>query len=203
MKKILILVLLLSLAQATFSQNTFSKKGDTQFSVLGGYAHFPELWARNGYNLGGEIKHYVKDRIFLVAGFHAGINNGSYLSVFSGYNNREYSVNLNNSVRDYMLGIGLGGDVLSIGRHRIYVQGTVGLGNSNRQKDRVKTDLVNGEQVNTVQTKVYDYTRWALTLAAGYAYRATDWLAVGINYTGFQVGRNFNNGYNLKLTWLF
>ena len=42
-----------------------------------------------------------------------------------------------NSTHDYMIGLGLGGDLLQIGRHKIYIQGTVGLGTSEMSKDGV------------------------------------------------------------------
>ena len=54
-----------------------------------------------------------------------------------------------------------------------------------------------------IEENRYEETKWALSMTAGYDFRVTDWLAVGVNYSGFQVGSNCNNGFNGKISWIF
>lgn len=175
-----------------------AQKGASQFSLFGGYEYFPELWNGNGYNVGIEFKHYVNNRIYAVANFHAGVNDGSgntQLVIWG----KPYDFNLSNHVNDYMLGFGLGGDLLQTGRHKIYVQATAGIGTS----DWTKEDIVTIMSYNMIKPVEGQSTRFAISASAGYDYRLTDWLAVGINYTGWQIGYEYKNSVNLKLGLLF
>ena len=198
MKRLLIITALMGCMQTLFGQ-----KGSSQFGFVGGYERFTEIGYKDGYNVGIEFKHYVKDRIFVVGNFHAGVNDGSVHTTFSGYNQSVHTLDLRNSVHDYMLGCGPGYVVLSIGRHRIYIKATAGLGNTDRIQQYAKLEMENGHEYRSIVDNQQKYTKWALTTGAGYDFRVTDWLAVGINYTGFRVGNNYNNGYNLKVSWLF
>lgn len=71
MKKIIFILSILS------SINIYAQKGSSQFSLFGGFEHFPELKCRNGYNVGIEFKHYLNNRIYALANFHAGVNDGT------------------------------------------------------------------------------------------------------------------------------
>lgn len=95
-KIILILFFILSL-------NIHAQKGSSQFSFFGGYEHFPELWESKGYNVGVEFKHYLNNHIYVLANFHAGINDGSKTTNYT-KGDINYNFPLTNSVRDYMLG---------------------------------------------------------------------------------------------------
>ena len=95
-------------------------KPRSAFSVFAGYEHFPELGKRNGYDIGVEYKNYMRKKFYFVANFHAGVNDGTKAVAYErdGIN---YRFDLHNSVRDYMLGIGLGYDFLQVKRHSMYV----------------------------------------------------------------------------------
>ena len=188
-KIILILFFILSL-------NNHAQKGSSQFSFFGGYEHFPELWESKGYNVGVEFKHYLNNHIYVLANFHAGINDGSKTTNYT-KGDINYNFPLTNSVRDYMLGFGLGGDLLQKNRHKIYMQGTAGIGSSEQYKDGII--LSPGGAYDMIKTFEEKSTRFAISVSAGYDYQLTKWLSVGANYTGWQIGYEYKNSINAKL----
>lgn len=196
MKKLFLIIAIYIVTSA----NAFSQKGNSQFSFFGGYEHFPELKCRNGYNVGVEFKHYLNKRIYALANFHAGVNDGSEKVSYT-RNLVDYNFNLSNSVRDYMLGFGLGGDLLHINRHKIYMQGTVGIGSSEVYEDGIT--LSPGGSYDMVETYEEKSTRFAISASAGYDYQLTDWMSIGVNYTGWQIGYNFKSSANIKLGIIF
>lgn len=194
---------LLSLAFVLFlSLSTFAQKGISQFALFGGYETFPELRVGKGYNVGVEFKHYMHNRFYVVGNFHAGVNNGSYDLSYTD-RGKDYDFTLFNSVRDYMIGLGLGADALQIKRHKIYVQGTVGLGSSDEQKDGISLIMIADEHRPTVKTNEVKVTRYAISASAGYDYQLTGWLAVGVNYTLWFIGYESKNSYNAKVSFIF
>lgn len=192
MKKLILAVFTFFCASATFAQ-----KGNNQFAIFGGYENFPNLIKESGYNVGIEFKHYVHNRIFIIANFHAGINDGSKLLKYSKAG-EIYSHNLKNSARDYMIGFGIGGDLLQEGRHKVYVQGTVGLGSSEERKYHF-TDI----DLQDLQTHEKKLTGYAISATIGYDYQISRWLAAGIHYTGYQLGQKYKNSCNAKICILF
>ena len=52
--------------------------------------------------------------------------------------------------------------------------------------------------------KIYEKsTRFAISASAGYDYQLTDWLSIGVNYTGWQIGYEYKNSANVKLGVIF
>lgn len=183
-----------------YSSFLCAQKGTSQFAVSAGYEQFPELHDGKGYNLGIEFKHYMHNRFFIVANFHSGVNDGSKPTSYTTHVT-SYHFDLRNSVRDYMVGLGIGADLLQEGRHKIYVQATAGLGSSERYKDGIVTSPEEGyDRVKTFEEKS---TRFAIAATAGYDFKINSWLAAGVNYTGYQVGYEYNNSFNGKLSFLF
>jgi hypothetical protein len=74
--------------------------------------------------------------VYALANFHAGVNDGTK-NVSYTRDEIDYNFDLSNSVRDYMIGFGIGGDLLHINRHKIYMQGTVGIGSSEQYEDGI------------------------------------------------------------------
>lgn len=194
MKKILLIIAI------AISTNIYAQKGSSQFSLFGGFEHFPELKCRNGYNVGVEFKHYLNNRVYALANFHAGVNDGTK-NVSYTRDEIDYNFDLSNSVRDYMLGFGIGGDLLHINRHKIYMQGTVGIGSSEQYEDGIT--LSPGGAYDIVKTYEEKSTRFAISASAGYDYQLTDWLSIGVNYTGWQIGYEYKNSANIKLGVIF
>lgn len=182
------------------SINIYAQKGTTCFSVFGGFEHFPELKCRNGYNIGIEFKHYINNSFYALANFHAGVNDGTKNESYT-RDKINYNFNLSNSVRDYMLGFGIGADLMHINRHKIYIQGTVGIGSSERYEDKIT--LSPGGTYDMVKTHEEKSTRFAISVSAGYDYQLTDWLSIGVNYTGWQIGYDYKNSANIKLGVIF
>ncbi len=178
----------------------FAQKGVSQFGISAGYAHFGELHVGGGYNVGIDFKHYVHNRFFVVANFYAGVNDGTKHISYTN-KNKQYNFDLQNSVRDYMIGFGLGADLLQKGRHKVYMQGTIGLGSSERSKDGIGVSLIGDYDV--VKPHEEKSTRFAISAAAGYDFKVTNWLIIGVNYTLYQVGYDFANAYNGKLSLIF
>lgn len=194
MKKILLIIAI------AISTNIYAQKGSSQFSLFGGFEHFPELKCRNGYNVGVEFKHYLNNRVYALANFHAGVNDGTK-NVSYTRDEIDYNFDLSNSVRDYMIGFGIGGDLLHINRHKIYMQGTVGIGSSEQYEDGIT--LSPGGAYDIVKTYEEKSTRFAISASAGYDYQLTDWLSIGVNYTGWQIGYEYKNSANVKLGIIF
>lgn len=194
MKKILLIIAI------AISTNIYAQKGSSQFSLFGGFEHFPELKCRNGYNVGVEFKHYLNNRVYALANFHAGVNDGTK-NVSYTRDEIDYNFDLSNSVRDYMIGFGIGGDLLHINRHKIYMQGTVGIGSSEQYEDGIT--LSPGGAYDIVKTYEEKSTRFAISASAGYDYQLTDWLSIGVNYTGWQIGYEYKNSANVKLGVIF
>lgn len=186
----------LAMICVTFS---FAQKGNNQFAVLGGYEVFKDMPNKSGYNVGAEFKHYVHNRIYAVANFHAGVNNGSE----TGYiprtaDSESVELTYKGMTRDYMIGFGLGGDIFRCGKHKIYAQGTVGLGSSEEKRDEI-TNLSPITVTAIERTK----TSYALSVSGGYDYQINNWLAAGVNYTGYRVGYSYKNSCNAKLSFIF
>lgn len=194
MKKILLIIAI------AISTNIYAQKGSSQSSLFGGFEHFPELKCRNGYNVGVEFKHYLNNRVYALANFHAGVNDGTK-NVSYTRDEIDYNFDLSNSVRDYMIGFGIGGDLLHINRHKIYMQGTVGIGSSEQYEDGIT--LSPGGAYDIVKTYEEKSTRFAISASAGYDYQLTDWLSIGVNYTGWQIGYEYKNSANVKLGVIF
>lgn len=195
MKKVISILFILFL-----TLNIFAQKGISQFAIFGGYEHFPELWEGKGYDIGIEFKHYIHHRIYVLTNFHAGVNDGDKWTEYD-RDNVHYRFQKTNSVRDYMLGFGIGGDILHIKKHKIYVQGTAGLGTSDQSVDGITTSPTGAYDI--LKTFEEKSTRFAISASAGYDYQFTDWLAIGINYTGWQIGYEYKNSFNAKLSLIF
>ena len=193
MKKIFLLLL-----SVFFVISAEAQKGSSQFALFAGYEHFPEMWVGKGYNVGVEYKYYVHNRFFAVANFHAGVNDASEFVEYE-FSGNMLGYTVGKSTHDYMIGLGLGGDLLHLSRHKIYIQGTVGLGTSEMSKDGVSG--APGSEI--IRTHVESATRFAVSASAGYDYRICSWLAVGVNYTGWQIGYEYKNSANVKLSLLF
>lgn len=166
----------------------YAQKGEYQISIQSGYENFPRFF-NDGYNFALNFKHYVNNRMYAVANFHTGLANmrreGQILS------NSQKHYNLDNKLRDYMLGFGIGGDISRKNRHIVYAQATAGLGTRDRKRETIGED---GNEVSYTSNR----TTFALSFSAGYDYLLTDWFTIGINYTGYQIGR-YKNTCNLKL----
>lgn len=195
MKKITFLLLLL------YSVNIYSQKGINQFSLIAGYEQFPENRVAKGYNIGVEFKHYLNKCFYAVANFHAGVNDGSSREKFTN-NNTNYDFTLWNSVREYMLGIGIGADLMQIKKHKIYLQATVGMGHSEESKDEI---VLAPHPANWYITKAFEVetTGYAVSVTAGYDYQVTKWLSLGVNYTGWKIGTEYTNSANAKIGFTF
>ncbi|EOS15137.1 hypothetical protein [Phocaeicola sartorii] len=192
MKKLILIVFTL-----LYTSLIFAQKGNSQFAILGGYENFPNLIKESGYNIGTEFKYYTHKRIFIIANFHAGINNGKKLLRYM-KNDRLYNHNLKNTAKDYMIGFGLGGDLIQKEKHKAYIQSTIGLGNSEEKK----THLANIDSDTTEMTKKTS-TSYAISATIGYDYQLNEWLTVGMHYTGYQIGYQYKNSCNVKISILF
>ncbi|EJX03787.1 hypothetical protein, secreted [gut metagenome] len=110
MKRIYSLLFIPFLASSqAFAQDT---KRD-QLAVFAGYEEFPQLNKRNGYDLGVKWKHYLNKRFYTLVNFHVGVNDGTEKVSYE-RDGIHYNFDLNNSVRNYMLGFGAGYDLLKI-----------------------------------------------------------------------------------------
>lgn len=190
MKKITLLLLLL------LSVNLYAQKGVNLFSLIAGYEGFPENHVPRGFNVGVEFKHYLNNCFYAVTNFHAGVNNG-YKEVKFPVVTSVYE----NDVREYMLGIGLGADLLQIKKHKIYLQATVGMGRSEESSSITNYDKESGKQDK--QTTENEFTRYAVSATAGYDYQVTKWLSLGVNYTGWKIGTEYTNSANAKIGFTF
>lgn len=189
--------LILTVFTFLYISQTFAQKGNNQFAIFGGYENFPNLIKESGYNIGIEFKHYMHNRIFIIANFHAGINNGEKLLRYM-KDDRLYNHNLKNTAKDYMIGLGLGSDLIQKGRHKVYIQSTIGLGNSEEKK----THFTNIDSHTTGMTEKMA-TSYAISATIGYDYQLNKWLAVGMHYTGYQIGYKYKNSCNAKISILF
>lgn len=182
------------------SLNTFAQKGKSQIAIFGGYEGFVELHDNKGFNVGAEYKSYFLDRFYLVANFHAGLNDGSKRAKYTNGKN-DYDFVLKNKARDYMVGLGVGADLLQINKHRIYLQGTAGLGIYRQDKDGIHSAAAGNESMDYVKTHFERISRFGVSASLGYDYLLTDWFAMGVNYTGWYVGYDYRSTYNVKLTF--
>ena len=69
--------LFLILGITLLSLSSYAQKGRSEIALFGGYEGFVELHDTKGFNVGVEYKSYFLDRFYLVANFHAGLNDGS------------------------------------------------------------------------------------------------------------------------------
>lgn len=193
---------LIPLSILFISLPTVAQKGISRFGIQGGYARFPEMGAPNGISAGIEYNYYVKDRIFVFGSFLTALNNGHWTTTV-GRTGHFRDFRLHNEEQAYMMAFGLGGDLLQYKRHRIYMQGGLGIGSSHREKERYNA-IRKGDTFEYVSiTDISDITRFAIQTTAGYEYQINHWLGLGVNYTGMFVGQNFISSVNLKTIWTF
>ena len=163
MRKIMFILSIVS------SLNIYAQKGNSQFSLFGGFEQFPELNCRYGFNVGVEFKHYLNNRIYALSNFHAGVNFGTKKESYT-RNGTDYNFNLSNSVRHYMLEFGIGGDLLHINKHKIYMQGSVCIGTSEQYEDGIILYPGGDYDIDMVKTYEVKSTRFAISASAGYDY---------------------------------
>ena len=182
------------------SVGAFAQKGTNQMSIFAGYEYFPELRKGDGYNIGIEFKHYLNNRFFAVANFHAGVNDAVVHESYT-RDDVQYNFDLGNSVRDYMIGFGIGADLMHIKKHKIYLQSTVGLGASEQHEEGIGQHPVFDQDI----VKQFDENsvRFAISATAGYEYQVTDLFSIGVNYTGWQIGYEFKSSANVKFGFTF
>lgn len=145
------------------------------------------------------MKHYISNRIFALANFRAGANDGNHQVRYYDHNNIFVNFDLSNTIRDYSIAIGLGGDLLRTDRHKIYLQGAVGLGSSDRWTERIAVrDYSYPYYVDEQQQQI---TSYSINWSAGYDFRLFQNLWLGTAYTSHHVGAKYNNVYEIKLTW--
>ena len=189
MKKLLFTLLLF----LTSNMWGYAQKGETCFSFQGGYENFSKFIEKDGYNFALNLTHYVNNRIYAVANFHTGLSNRNYNQKLSGQNS---SYEIDNKLREYMLGLGLGADIFHKKRHVIYVQSTVGLGVIDEKTENINISDWSKQRLQD------NHATFALSFTAGYDYQLNDWLTMGINYTGYQI-RSYRNSCNLKIGIIF
>lgn len=178
---------------------TFAEKKETHIAATGGYEQFTEVYDKGGYAVGLELKHYVRNRIFVMANFRAGVNDGNQLIRYYDVNLHYLNFDLSNSIRDYSIAIGFGGDLFRRERHKIYLQGAVGLGSSERWSDKI--EVRDHSYPYYIVTQQQQITSYSINSSAGYDFRICHNVWLGAAYTGHKVGGKYNNIYEMKLIW--
>ena len=177
MKKLIgFLVALVCMTAAT------AQEGNWRISVLGGYENFPgNPYTENGYRLGGEVRYYPSNRIYILADFHAGFNQGHGMGTYPPSMEKPGEGRLDWKIRELSGDYGVGWEFVQTRRSALFLQGTLGV---NVRKTYLPQTY--WEEGYVPGTREKDKTvRTALGFALGYDYHLSPHWVVGVDYSGY------------------
>lgn len=177
MKKLIgFLVALVCMTAAT------AQEGNWRISVLGGYENFPgNPCTENGYRLGGEVRYYPSNRIYILADFHAGFNQGHGMGTYPPSMEKPGEGRLDWKIRELSGDYGVGWEFVQTRRSALFLQGTLGV---NVRKTYLPQTY--WEEGYVPGTREKDRTvRTALGFALGYDYHLSPHWVVGVDYSGY------------------
>lgn len=183
---------------------TFSAQAQRrcQFSVMGGFEHFPALspgLRTGGGGIGGELRYYFMDRFYGVANFHMGFLDQRERRKMEGSESQdEYLFDW--TMREYDGGLGFGFDLLSTFRNIVFVQSTCGVS----QID-IEEPFFESADPPTVALRDADLDlKAAASVTIGYIHKVTDIVSFGFDYTGWWIaGQEFRHTGNFRLGFAF
>lgn len=195
--------LMLCSAILLFSLNAFAQKSQSEFSLKGGYEHFPDQPFtrrpfRSGYSIGMDYKTYVNTRFFVLATFHMGKYDMYKREVYP-ENGIDCTFDRHKKVDEFMLGAGIGYDLFRKERHKIYVQAAFGVGFeiANDDKKKILSEEEGYQQIYIMNNIGIDY---ALAASLGYDFKINDWFSCGPDISLYMIDYSFNPTFNLKAT---
>lgn len=177
MKKLIGLLVALFCMTAAAAQ-----EGNWRISVLGGYENFPgNPYTENGYRLGGEVRYYPSNRIYILADFHAGFNQGHGMGTYPPSMEKPGEGRLDWKIRELSGDYGVGWEFVQTRRSALFLQGTLGV---NVRKTYLPQTY--WEEGYVPGTREKDKTvRTALGFALGYDYHLSPHWVVGVDYSGY------------------
>ncbi len=178
------LILLLSVGQ------TYAQKGYYQLSVGGGYEHFTQMYKSAGWNVNIDGKYFVSDIWYAAATLHCGVNDGAKTEYHEVYGISE-KYRLNNTLREYLLGIGTGINFLRDGNRWAYLHALIGYG----WGEELKSKWGNNTPEN-IPTSFRNGLAGAVSL--GYDYQPKSWI-FGAALNTYYIGDRINVSLNLKI----
>lgn len=203
--------ILLFFAILLFGGTTYSQQGvGVEVSLVGGLEHYRQLHSANsglviGHRIGFDIKRYLSDRVYAVAGMDY-----SYLnrkdSITASYMDRpsaiikEFKYEQILQARDAKIFLGFGWDFLQIKKRHTFFAEVVGAMYS---IDQVRTAPVINQKVEQTHPA---YSTLALIPSLGYRYRLSDHIGVGLSYSLTEFGTKDGNDkstLNLRLSYAF
>lgn len=159
-----------------------AQEGNWRISVLGGYENFPgNPYTENGYRLGGEVRYYPSNRIYILADFHAGFNQGHGMGTYPPSMEKPGEGRLDWKIRELSGDYGVGWEFVQTRRSALLLQGTLGV---NVRKTYLPQTY--WEEGYVPGTREKDKTvRTALGFALGYDYHLSPHWVVGVDYSGY------------------
>lgn len=159
-----------------------AQEGNWRISVLGGYENFPgNPCTENGYRLGGEVRYYPSNRIYILADFHAGFNQGHGMGTYPPSMEKTGEGRLDWKIRELSGDYGVGWEFVQTRRSALFLQGTLGV---NVRKTYLPQTY--WEEGYVPGTREKDKTvRTALGFALGYDYHLSPHWVIGVDYSGY------------------
>lgn len=159
-----------------------AQEGNWRISVLGGYENFPgNPYTENGYRLGGEVRYYPSNRIYILADFHAGFNQGHGMGTYPPSMEKPGEGRLDWKIRELSGDYGVGWEFVQTRRSALFLQGTLGV---NVRKTYLPQTY--WEEGYVPGTREKDKTvRTALGFALGYDYHLSPHWVIGVDYSGY------------------
>ena len=159
-----------------------AQEGNWRISVLGGYENFPgNPYTENGYRLGGEVRYYPSNRIYILADFHAGFNQGHGMGTYPPSMEKPGEGRLDWKIRELSGDYGVGWEFVQTRRSALFLQGTLGV---NVRKTYLPQTY--WEEGYVPGTREKDKTvRTALGFALGYDSHLSPHWVIGVDYSGY------------------
>lgn len=159
-----------------------AQEGNWRISVLGGYENFPgNPCTENGYRLGGEVRYYPSNRIYILADFHAGFNQGHGMGTYPPSMEKPGEGRLDWKIRELSGDYGVGWEFVQTRRSALFLQGTLGV---NVRKTYLPQTY--WEEGYVPGTREKDRrVRTALGFALGYDYHLSPHWVIGVDYSGY------------------
>lgn len=169
---------------------THAQKGYYQLSVGGGYEHFTQMYKSAGWNLNIDGKYHITDYWYAAATLHCGVNNGTKTEYHEVYGITE-KYRLDNTLREYLLGIGPGVNFLRDGNRWAYLHALIGYG----WGEELKSEWGNNVPEN-IPVSFRNGLGGAISL--GYDYQPNSWI-FGAALNTYYIGDRINVSLNLKV----
>lgn len=176
-----VIFVLLCLLTLLFATDCRAQAGYLHVELQGGYELFHDMNNKSGYDYGIGCRYAFNDKFFASCLLHGGINNGTYKGMYAGE-----MINLDHTMREYMIGAGPGMYLYNGGNRWIFADILFGYGF--------------GEELKSASESIKkSLNSFASAARIGVEYQLNNGIIIGLNTGGYLVGGQIRPVLNFKV----